>query len=424
MHLTDKSVAALACPPGRKDMLIFDDAMAGFAVRVTAGGGKAWLAQWTAVGLRRRLPLGDWPAVTAAAARKAAGAVRAKVAAGGDPFAEREAARQAVRAQVEADKLTVGVLFADWLRLTAHRPHTVTDATGRLKLAFRDWADRPAAAVTKGDVVRRLDRIAAERGVVTARRTLAYGRAAFNWACKRDLLAANPFAGVAAPGKETARDRALSDREIGEVWRAAGTLAPEWTAFVRLLLLTLQRREEVAGMQWPELDSRVRPTKWTIPAARAKNGRQHHVHLSEPVRAILTTLTPRDDTPSVLHSGRGAALTTFSAAKAALDAAIAAERGEAGNSEPMSPWKFHDLRRTGVSTLARMGTAPHVADRLLNHVTGAIQGVAAVYQRHDFATERAAALDAWASHVEACGEGREAAENVIALRRANAARSL
>jgi len=91
----------------------------------------------------------------------------------------------------------------------------------------------------------------------------------------------------------------------------------------------------------------------------------------------------------------------------------AAEAGRAP--EPMPAWVLHDFRRAGVSWLAGAGYAPHIADRLLNHTTGAISAIAGIYQRNEFLAERRAALDAWAAHVLACGEGQPARESVVAL---------
>jgi len=70
-------------------------------------------------------------------------------------------------------------------------------------------------------------------------------------------------------------------------------------------------------------------------------------------------------------------------------------------------WTFHDFRRSGVTWLAENGTPPHIADKLLNHVAGTIRGVAAVYQRGEFAEDRRRALDAWAAHVLLCAERRD-----------------
>jgi integrase len=154
---------------------------------------------------------------------------------------------------------------------------------------------------------------------------------------------------------------------------------------VALLALTGQRREEVAQMRWDELCPAWRT--WTIPGGRAKNGRPHVVHLSDPARAVLEG-RPRLG-PFVFAVG-GRPIQSFSQAKRELDEVSG-----------VKTWRLHDLRRTAVSGMARLGVAPHVADKILNHASGAISGVAAAYQRHEFMAERKEALERWGEHVAA-----------------------
>ena len=107
----------------------------------------------------------------------------------------------------------------------------------------------------------------------------------------------------------------LSADELGAIWRAAGTLGTPYNTFVRVLLLTLQRRDQVAGMRWSELD--LAAGMWTLPAERSKNGKAHLVHLTEPVRERLTALPRINDVPLVFPSGRRAApISAFSVCEA------------------------------------------------------------------------------------------------------------
>jgi len=150
---------------------------------------------------------------------------------------------------------------------------------------------------------------------------------------------------------------------------------------------------------------------WELPGARAKNGKAHIVHLAEPARAILHAAPRVGSSPLVFTTTGKRPISSFSNAKEALDRYIKAERlkiaAEQGAAPaPLVPWRLHDLRRTGVTVLARLGVRWEVADKLLNHVQGAIRGVAAIYQRHEFLAEREAALGAWAAHVLAVGKGR------------------
>ena len=225
--------------------------------------------------------------------------------------------------------------------------------------------------------MRALDQLKESKGTVAANRTQAYARAAYSWAAKRQLVGANPLRGIERPGRESARERVLTAEELASIRRACDGLGTTRGAFVRTLMLTLQRREEVVSMRWTELDNPTDPTIWTLPGERAKNGKAHVVHLAEPVRAILRALPKMENNPFVF-AGRSVVgpIAAFSATKLAIENAIKETSGRS-----IADWRFHDFRRAGVTALAGMGFPPHVCDRLLNHITGAIQGVTAVYQR-------------------------------------------
>jgi hypothetical protein len=442
VKLGKREIDALACPPDRRDMIVFDDELTGFAVRVTCHGAKVFIFQYWQGGKVHRLRLGAYGDLTPAQARKLAEAARGKVAGGGSPTAERrariaaEAGTMAARKQrAEADALTFAVLLEQWqaLGLKDRRERYRAEAVRALRVNFDRLAGLPAHQVDAAAARRTLDSIAKDRGSMMARRSHAYARAMYGWAMRRDLLSANPFAGLTMEGREVSRDRVLSDVEIGEVWRAAGTLGWPYGPYLRFLMLTLQREAETAGLRRPELAPDM--STWELPGERTKNGKPHLVHLDEPARAILRDAPklPVDRTksgkprptasPLVFTTTGTAPIASFFKPKQRLDAAIVAERAELAAESgtepaPLVPWRLHDLRRTGVTVLARLGVRWEVADKLLNHAHGAISGVAAVYQRHDFMTEREAALVAWAAHVLAMAKGRPAAGNVVDFRRA------
>jgi integrase len=224
----------------------------------------------------------------------------------------------------------------------------------------------------------------------------------------------------------------LSDTEIAEVWAAADRLTYPFGPFFKLAILTLQRREEVAGMRWSEIDDDL--SRWTLPGSRMKNDKPHDVHLPEAARAILraiprvegcdlvfTTTSKRAATANEAEAKGNrrrdpTPISGFSQGKRYLDVAIEKARAEeaaktGSKPAPMASWRLHDLRRTGVTTLAALGFDSIVVDKLLAHQPAKLRGVAGIYQRHDFARERAAALDTWAAHVTWTG-----GENVVSLR--------
>jgi integrase len=203
-----------------------------------------------------------------------------------------------------------------------------------------------------------------------------------------------------APKAEESRDRVLTDDEIRWLWNAAEMQGFPFGPMTQLLLLTGQRRSEVAGMRLAELS--VRNRMWHLPKGRTKNGEAHDVPLADQVIAILQQL-PK------IAGGDGFAFTStgvtpvsgFSRAKASLDLLIAdvAAKETPKEVRRVEPWIFHDLRRTCASGMASLGVAPHVIEAVLNHKSGTIKGVAAVYNRHQYTAEKQQALQAWARRV-------------------------
>ena len=186
------------------------------------------------------------------------------------------------------------------------------------------------------------------------------------------------------PTKEVARDRILSDDELARVILAVWQIGGPYGGIVELLALTGQRREEVARCIWEEidLDGRI----WNLPNQRTKNAKPHIVHLSDQAIAVLQKAKRQGQ---FVFSVTGThPFQDFSNAKRELD-----------RLSGVTGWRLHDLRRTCVSGMASLGIAPHVADKILNHQSGTISGVAAVYQRHQFLAERREALEKWGAHV-------------------------
>lgn len=381
MKLTQTRLESLRCPAGKRDMLVFDDEQRGLAVRVTATGGKTYLTQYTFQGQKRRIPLGSTFAISLPAARDAARVIMGEVAKGADPAAERKQAQVAAEAKAARDAMTFNALLGDWsaLHLANKRPGYAAEAVRALRYAFGPHLDQPAEDLDRQAVVKTLDAIVRRGNKAMAARLAAYGRAAYGWAAKRGSVMTNPFLNLpVAPTVK--RARVLTDEELAAVWRAAG--AGAFGRIVRMLILTGQRRDEVAGMTWDELSGG--PVFWTIPAARAKNGADHIVPLSPVARDHLQGPNP---SPYVFPGKRGQ-FSGWSKCKARLDA----RSGVTG-------WRLHDLRRTVATGLQRLGTRIEVTEQILNHVSGSRAGIVGVYQRHDFAEEKRAALDLWGDHV-------------------------
>ena len=226
-----------------------------------------------------------------------------------------------------------------------------------------------------------------ERGL-TANRVLAAIRKLFSWAIQRGIVAASPVAGVTPPVAEKARDRILTGDEILQFWKATTELGYPFGDLAKMLLLTGQRRNEVAQMTWGELD--LDRALWTLPGERTKNRKPHEVPLSDAAMGIIAAM-PRIQTAGgfVFTSNGRTRIANFSRGKTALDSAMHGE----------NHWTLHDLRRTAASGMARLGIALPVIEKALNHSSGSFRGIVSVYQRHSYADEKRNALQAWARFV-------------------------
>jgi integrase len=214
------------------------------------------------------------------------------------------------------------------------------------------------------------------------------------------------------PPAPPAREHVLSDIEVQLFWQATPKLSAPFDSFARILLLTGQRRSEVAGMAWAELD-RASAT-WTIPKARAKNKAANIVPLSAPVMAELDALAVKvwgGNWPDgkriwpidglVLTTTGKTPISGLSKAKAKLDTEMVKLAGQ----RPVEPWRFHDIRRTVATSMQRLGVRLEVTEAALHHLSGSRAGIVGVYQRHDWKDEKRAALEAWAARVEAIVAG-------------------
>jgi integrase len=402
---TDRFLAGLQLEAGRKDRLVFDSECRGLGVRVTPKA-RTFIVQWTDPATKRKMrePIGIWGNITVDQARIAARVRFGAVATGVNPRAERLRLKQEADRERAETALSLNALVEEWatLHLAQRRERYRVEAVRAIRHAFAALLKRPAAQITRADAVNALDSLVKGGKAAMAARTLAYARAAFHWAQKRGKVAHNPFQGLPISTSTATRERVLSDGELAEVWGAACTLGYPWGPFFRLALLTLQRREEVAGMRWSELAPDL--SLWTIPGTRMKNRKPHDVHLSDAARDVLRDVPHIDGCDFVLSGTGKTPVSGFSKAKGTLDAAIVKARTEVAvktkrKPDSLAEWRTHDFRRSGVSVLARLGFDSIVVDKILSHQPAKLLGVAAVYQRHDFARERAQALDAWAAHI-------------------------
>lgn len=382
-----------------------DGGMAGLYLIVQASGAMSWAVRYRYGGKPKKVTIGSYPAYGLADARKAASAIMRSVSEGQDPAQEK---RQAALERADQSNYIDDVLDNF---ISRHVERNNRSSTARETARFIDkyvrprWKGRLVQSITRRDVVALLDAIVDKGAPVSANRVHAVLRRFFNWCAERSVIDASPMAAVKAPTKEVSRDRVITDDELKLIWQACDFIGWPFGPMVQLLALTCQRREEVAGAVWNEFD--LRGKVWVIPKERAKNGKAHVVPLSPSVASLIKGLPKVKSDSGFLFTTTGeTSVSGYSKAKTKLDAKMleiaqkqAIERGEKPDDATVTEWRLHDLRRTGASGMAALRHPVQVVEAVLNHKSGSIKGVAAVYNRHDYANEKRAALDEWAAHV-------------------------
>ena len=355
--------------------------MPGLYLVVQPSGAKSWAVRYRHQGQPRKHTIGSFPTVDLKTARLLGGKALRAAAEGRDPGREKMQARQA-----KADSIDhVVAEFLDRHVRRSNRPRTAQETERLLRLhVLPRWRGRTVHEITRRDVLDVLDRVVDGGAPIAANRALAAVRKLFNWCVARDILSASPCAGVKPPTAERSRDRVLSDDELGPVWQAADQVGWPFGPLVQLLVLTGQRRDEVGRMQWSEID--VEKRLWVLPAERVKNNQPHQVPLSDAALAVLKGAPQIVGSPFVFTTNGIAPSSAYSKNKRRLDALLPAD---------LPAWRLHDLRRTAASGMARLDVDLPVIEKVLNHASGSFAEIVRVYQRHSFADEKRAALDAW-----------------------------
>ncbi|WP_246689459.1 site-specific integrase [Methylobacterium sp. WL19] len=379
MRLTNQSAAALQLPLGKDRLVVFDDDLPGFGLRISGGGSRQWVVQYrNALGQTKRESLGRVGLLSATDARKAAGERLARAKLGEDPHAER--AKERARAAI-----TFGHGIEPYLTAVTPnlRPASLSEAARYMRVVWKPLHRTPLHAIDRKQVAARLAEIARDAGPYAANRARAALSAHFAWLIGTGAADMNPVVGVPKPAPEERRARVLTEDEIKAVLGACRD--DDFGRIVRLLLLTGQRRDEVAGMAWAEID--LVGAVWKLPAERVKNGLPHDVPLSGAALVLLTEAPRLEGRTLVFGQGEGG-FQGFSRAKAAHD-----------KRSGVTGWRLHDLRRTAATGMNELGVLPHVVEAVLNHISGHRAGVAGIYNRAIYATEKRTALDLWAAEV-------------------------
>jgi integrase len=363
----------------------FDSSYPGLALRVSDTGRKAWTYFYRLNNgkvIQRRMTLGVYPAMSVQQAHKAWREAFELVQAGRDPMAVSESSPPA---------MSFESVFEEWLK----RDQAGNRSAGRIERRIRvnvlpAWQHRLITDIDRRACLAAIDTIADRGKVILARRVFSHLHRMFVWCIGRGILEVNPLQHAEKPGAETRRDRVLNDREIVKLWGAAAALRPYYRDAFRLLLLTGARKQEISELRWDEIkDGAIH-----LVGERTKTDKPHLIPLSSAARRILDQVERSGD--YVFRTDTGRPSTNWSRAKKTLDEASG-----------VTGWIIHDLRRTAATGLQKLGTPLTVTEAILGHTAGSRGGIVGVYQRHDYAAEKASALEAWGARVIDLVEGCE-----------------
>src|ERR1700686_4677866 len=379
IKLTKSAIDALSIP--LKEVVYWDVGCPGFGVKVTPKGRKVFIVLYRMAGSRlSKYTIGTYGRVTLNQARVT----------GPKVFAAKLDGRDLAAAKVDSRRRMVADRVDDLLEAYIAQHISQNRSAPEISRMLRRevgsaWGTRSIHEIGKRDVIDVVSAIEQRGAPVAANKALKSIKTFFRWCVGRAVLDRSPAEGVPLPAKQVTRDRVLSDAELARVILAARQIGGPYGDIVEVLALTGQRRDEVTRCTWDEIDLKTRT--WKLSSDRTKNAKSHEVHLSDPVMEVLSRANKQHN---FIFSRTGdSPFQDFSLAKHEID-----------QLSRVIGWRLHDLRRTCVSGMARLGIAPHVADKILNHQAGTISGVAAVYQRHDFLAERREALEMWGNHVK------------------------
>ncbi len=401
--LTDKFCRKAPAPAtGRVEY--YDAVVRGLSLRVTATGARSWSFLYRVRGTQKRATVPF--SVGLAEARTLARELLVAAERGVDLLAERAARTAAEAAAGAALKRTVAICVDEYLRVRCakvHRPRTYQEVARIFSIeVLPTLGGRPLEQVTKGDLLRLLDRIAerhnartsAQGAVAMARRVRAHLGAFYKWAVGRDYVPVNLVASIEPVGKEAERDRVLSDDELGQ-------LLPHLPPVGLVQLATACRGGEAQAMAWADVDLDRRT--WRIPADLAKTGRARLVPLSRAAVDLLRRLQADARGPWVFPGRRPGRV--LARGRQAVAKAI-----EAAGLVNVTP---HDLRRAAATGMEERLKVPRiVVHRLLGHADGDVTGV---YARAEYFQEQAEAVERWAAHLRALSAGEARGAPVIPL---------
>lgn len=407
------AVVANTRPPATGRLEIFDEYLPGFALRITSNGVRSFVVRARVKGHNQpvTLTLGDVRDMKLAAARQAASDALRKMRAGTDPREEKKAAAEVVeleRTKAERERrntfeAVAEAFIAEHVSKLRAEKQTASEIRRYLIAA---WGSQPIASITDDDVGEVIRKIAEAGKLSQAKRVLAHAKRLFRWAAaparpRGDRLRINPTLSLSATKdfdiRPAPRQMAISADHLRLMWKMADQLGEPFGPFFRLLLLSGQRRGEVAEMTWAELDLE-RDHVWNVPAGRMKAKRPHEVPLSPALVALLMDLRERRGAGDfVFSTTRGRRpISGFSKVKNRLDR-LTAEAREADRLPALATWTIHDIRRAVRTGLGAIPSVPHdIRELVIAHVPPAL---VQTYDLHAYRDEKRHALTLWSERL-------------------------
>lgn len=382
--LTPKLLDNLPAAEGKR-YEVCDELVTGLHIRVSNASSKVWYLATRVDERSRRIKLGTYPVLSLKDAREKAQMILRDIQLG--TFQQRDG-------EPEPPVVTLGGVIPQFITRYAQRQTKDWKGTESILLRMNGLHPMPINAIRRGDVTCELERLISDIGAkggkgTRANRGLAAIKKLYSWCVDQGIVENSPVVGLKPPIKEVSRDRYLIDDEIIAYWKGCEAEGYPFEQFGKLLLLTGQRRDEIASMRWSELD--LHRGTFSLKAERTKNGTPHIVPLSRQAVDILRSIPRFLGSDYVFTSTGRTPISGFGRFKDRLDTFVGTD-GE--------DWRFHDVRRTAATNMAILKIQPHIIEAVLNHRSGIVSGVASIYNRHAYFDEKREALQVWADYVE------------------------
>lgn len=374
-----------SAPKGQR-IEFWDSLLPAFGLRVSDHGRKSWVVMYRrkSDGRQKRLTLGTYPAIELSKARARAREILQQVAEGGDPANER-ASNSGPGGANPGSFEVVAQRYID--RETVHLRRGKEIAQTIRRELITAWASRSITEITRRDAEAIVDS-AASRTPHAAAALHQRIKRLFNWMVEEDYFQVSPMANMKLPRalRKVERDRVLSDSEIKRLWAAWDEMGWAFGPAFKLMLVTGQRRDEVAGMAWAEIQ--LDQALWVIGRERTKSDRLNEVPLSDLAVEIINSIPQIDDDLVFATRRGGNPISGFSKAKRRLD-----------HLSGLRDWRIHDLRRTAATGMVRLGVPQLIVGKVLNHASRSLSGVTGIYDRHGYLDNKREALTAWSQHL-------------------------